>query len=1046
MRSRRVALISALLLVALGISVGPPADAALLSPTLNSVSPPQIVPGVNDQTVTLHGDFTSGTSEVTFTPNTGITIVGAPVTSSDMTTITVKVNVAPDAPNTSRDVTVTGGVLGSSSTCTKCITVGPDITSVSGPVSNSSDAATFTITGRAFKAPVSINISRAGYGFNAAETDQILATNVNVISPTSITATVNPFARAPGRWKVSISQENGGKAAFGDGTTTGMQITGSKPTLASISPSRINSSQTDSAYQLTGAGFAQGMTATVSGTGVTQTKKIVIPINPATSKPDTTKATLTLSSTASPSDGPQSLILKNADGQSSTNFDAICVNCDLPTPGAPTISSVSPAILGRGANQVQMTVIGTNFGGPVPDVTVSPNGTGDTKIDIAVTRDSSTKLTLTVSVGANTPAGARSLTVDNPGTGGSVTKDDAFTVSTDFNVTGLTPPGRPQGFTGSFAVNGSGFTGTPTVSISPATGVTTGTPTVDSPAKMTVPVTVAADAPTTARDVLVTVSGVTKTCAGCFTVGKVPTVTSISPNAATGGGQASINALTGTNFAPGAGVTLERSGQPSIGMIEAVVESPTKISGTFDLTNAAPGTWAVRVTNLDGGTAVLANAFEVTLGSPTVTAVSPETISQAASTTLQITGTAFAPGMTVTLPNANGVTVTETTRQSNTTAAVKVTASDVAKLGSRDLTVTNTDGQTGTCPSCFVVVQGPQAKIFGPGVTAYENFNGGAFVAAGNIDGVPSNGTEFVTAPNAGGGPHVRPYRINPANGIISELGNGFMAYGQSFAGGVHVAVGNLDGNQANGEEIITGAGPGGGPHVRVFHVNNDLSTTEILGGGFFAYAPAFAGGVWVAAGDVDGDGKDEIITGAGAGGGPHIKVFKLAPNGQSFNEVGGWMAYDPAFAGGVAVAAGNLVAEGGDVFDEIATVPSFSGGSHVKVFGGAGTLKREFLAFGLADPLGYRLAAGDFDFDTVDDLAIARNSATFVHIVQLVDPPQNAVSMVNPDPQPLGAALITGTNLAAADVDGDGDEDLVVTPDHDSAVNVRLARPLSTS
>jgi hypothetical protein len=1047
MSCRRVALISALFLLALGVSVSPPAQAAVLSPTLTSVSPPQIIPGVNNQTVTLKGDFTSN-SEVTFAPNTGITIVGAPVSSDGMSTLKVTVNVATDAPNTARDVTVTGGLLNGSSTCTKCITVGPAISSVSGPVSNSSSAATFTITGQAFKAPVSINITRAGYGFAAAESDQLLATNVNVVSPTSITATVNPFARAPGRWKVSISQDNGGKASFGDGITTGMQITGSKPTLASISPSRINTSQTDIPFALTGAGFAQGMTATVSGSGVTQTKKVTLPINPATQKPDTTKATLTLSANSSPTTGAQTLTLKNADGQSSTNFDAICVNCDLPTPGAPTISSVSPSILGRGANQVPMTVIGTNFGGPLPDVTVSPNGTGDTKIDIQVTRDSATKLTLLVSVGANTPTGARSLTVDNPGTGGSVTKDDAFTVSTDFNVTGVTPPGRPRGYSGNFAVNGSGFTGTPTVSVSPGTGITTGTPAVDSPAKLTVPVSVASDASTAPRDVLVTVGGVTKTCSGCFTVGLVPTVTSISPDAATGGGQASINALTGTNFAPGAGASLERSGQPSIGMLEAVVESPTKISGTFDLTNAAPGAWSVRVTNVDGGTAVLANAFDVILGIPSVTAVDPETITQATSSTLHLTGSAFAPGMAVTFPNADGVTVTEVTRTSNTTADVKVTASDGARLGSRDVKVTNTDGQSGTCTSCFVVIQGPQKRLFGDGVTAFENFNGGAFVAAGNIDNVPANGTEFVAAANAGGGPHVRPYRINPANGIISELGGGFFAYGPDFRGGVHVAVGNVDGNAANGDEIITGAGPGGGPHVRIWRVNNDLTISELFGGGFFAYGGDFRGGVWVAAGDVDGDGTDEIITGAGAGGGPHVKVFGLPDGSSNLTELNGWMAYDPAFAGGVAVGAGNLVPEGSQapIFDEVATVPSLGGGAHVRVFRGNTTLVREFMAFDSADPNGYRITAGDFDFDTVDDLAVASNSTSYVHVVQIVEPPQHAVTMVSPDPQPLGAALSFGTNLAAADVDGDGDKDLVVSPDHNSAVTIRLARPLATT
>src|SRR4029079_18137755 len=145
-----------------------------------------------------------------------------------------------------------------------------------------------------------------------------------------------------------------------------------------------------------------------------------------------------------------------------------------------------------------------------------------------------------------------------------------------------------------------------------------------------------------------------------------------------------------------------------------------------------------------------------------------------------------------------------------------------------------------------------------------------------------SNGAEFVTAPNAGGGPHIRPYRINPGNGAIQELGGGFMAYDPNCTGGVHVAIGNIDGNPANGDEIITGAGPGGGPHVRIFHLNNDLTLSEPFGTGFFAYGPEFHGGVYVATADVNGDGKDEIITGAGPGGGPHVRVWKLNADGHT--------------------------------------------------------------------------------------------------------------------------------------------------------------------
>jgi len=72
--------------------------------------------------------------------------------------------------------------------------------------------------------------------------------------------------------------------------------------------------------------------------------------------------------------------------------------------------------------------------------------------------------------------------------------------------------------------------------------------------------------------------------------------------------------------------------------------------------------------------------------------------------------------------------------------------------------------------------------------------------------------------------------------------------------------------------DIITGAGPGGGPHVKVFSGANGQVIDS-----FYAYNGSFSGGVYVAAGDYNKDGKADILTGAGAGGGPHIKVFSGA-------------------------------------------------------------------------------------------------------------------------------------------------------------------------
>src|SRR5262249_23540421 len=42
----------------------------------------------------------------------------------------------------------------------------------------------------------------------------------------------------------------------------------------------------------------------------------------------------------------------------------------------------------------------------------------------------------------------------------------------------------------------------------------------------------------------------------------------------------------------------------------------------------------------------------------------------------------------------------------------------------------------------------------------------------------------------------------------------------------------------------------------------------------FYAYSPFFTGGVTVAAADLNGDGVLDVVTGAGPGGGPHVKAI----------------------------------------------------------------------------------------------------------------------------------------------------------------------------
>ncbi|MEZ5354451.1 MAG: FG-GAP-like repeat-containing protein [Bryobacteraceae bacterium] len=199
-------------------------------------------------------------------------------------------------------------------------------------------------------------------------------------------------------------------------------------------------------------------------------------------------------------------------------------------------------------------------------------------------------------------------------------------------------------------------------------------------------------------------------------------------------------------------------------------------------------------------------------------------------------------------------------------------------------------------------------------------FQGGVRVAVGdfNNDGVD----DIVTGTGAGGGPHVKVFDGAgvSAGGVAPAELRSFFVFSPSFTGGVFVAAGDLNGDHIF--DIIVGAGAGGPAQVNVFD-----GTNLNLMHSFLAY-DGFQGGVYVAAGDINGDGFDDIITGAGAGGGPHVKVF----DGVSGGELQSFFAFDAGFAGGVTVAAGDWNNDGRD---DIITGMATNGGQ-VRVFDGA--------------------------------------------------------------------------------------------------------------
>jgi ELWxxDGT repeat protein len=247
------------------------------------------------------------------------------------------------------------------------------------------------------------------------------------------------------------------------------------------------------------------------------------------------------------------------------------------------------------------------------------------------------------------------------------------------------------------------------------------------------------------------------------------------------------------------------------------------------------------------------------------------------------------------------------------------------------------DAETGT--SQFSVV------AFAP------EFRGGVRVAAGDVTG--DRTLDLIVGAGPGDPPRVKVFEGGTFTHTLRHV---FLAYSFGFRGGIFVAAGDVNGDGK--DDIVTGAGPGGAPHVKVF---DGRDVTNLLRS-FLAYPAEFGGGVSVAVGDVNGDGRADIVTGPGPGTLPHVKVF----DGRSLRLLRSFLAYND-FRGGVFVAAGDV---NGDGKADIVTGPGPGGVPHVKVFDGrTGKTLHSFLAFPASFRGGVNVGAGFVNGDGKADL-----------------------------------------------------------------------------
>ncbi len=619
----------------------------------------------------------------------------------------------------------------------------------------------------------------------------------------------------------------------------------------------------------------------------------------------------------------------------------------------PTISGFGPT---SGPVGTAVTITGTAF-------------TGATAVTFGNVAAAAFTVNSDAQITATVPTGATSGPIAVVTPSGTVVSTTNFTLAAPPTIAGLSPGSGPVG--SSVAITGTNFSGVSAVAFN---GVASNFLVVS-------PTQIAAIVPTGATNgsINVTTPYGSASSTASFTVTLVPpTITTVIPGSGPVGSQQTIK---GANFIDVTAVTF--NGVAST----FTVDSPTQISATVP-SGAASGSLVVTT---PGGSASDYFFVSTPQSQFSITGISP--IGGPVGTVVTILGSGFSGVTQVSFHGTaasaftvvSATQITATVPIGATTGPISVSTPGAIFGGGGNFTLSTSTRIFATAPDAG---GGPQVNVYDANTNnllysffAYDpNFTGGVRVAVGDVngDGIP----DIITGAGPGGGSDIKIFdgstgalirEFSPFNPLFTggqyiaaadlnnqgyddiivgaDYGGGpevivfdgktgailynFFAYDPAFIGGVRVAAGDVLGN--GHVDIICGAGPGGGPNVTVFQPNADGTVTPNRS--FFAYDPAFTLGIYVAAGEVQGNGTDAIITGAGAGGGPNVSIF----DGSDESLIASFFAYDPGFVGGVRVAA----VQGSDGSVAVATVAGPGGGPQVSEFDGMnGALVDSFFAY----------------------------------------------------------------------------------------------------
>jgi hypothetical protein len=225
----------------------------------------------------------------------------------------------------------------------------------------------------------------------------------------------------------------------------------------------------------------------------------------------------------------------------------------------------------------------------------------------------------------------------------------------------------------------------------------------------------------------------------------------------------------------------------------------------------------------------------------------------------------------------------------------------------------------------------------------------GIRVAVGDIDG--DGFADIITAPGRNTRPDIKIFRGTPLGGLQGTLLATIPAantFGNSFVGGVNLAVGDVDGD---GVADIVLAPDIGKATIKVFHNRRLESATGPLfvqthSFNAFSDISGYNGGGRIAVGNLAGapNSARELVVATGAGTAGKFRLYNLA----GASPVKMWTKSDPTgFKGGLFVATGDV---NGNGLDDIVTSYGPNGSGRIRVYNHGGTQLNTFLPFATSE------------------------------------------------------------------------------------------------